>query len=275
MTAIPCASWWRTRVRDSRRAIRRGSSTSSSAAARKGAVVGVGLGLAICRRSCARMAARSRPAAATAGSAGRASNSRCPRRSQPRDRGDASGSGDRGRARHPQRAAGAARGGALSRHRSRHRAARRDRSPQPQARSVAHRPGTPRRRRPDGDPQSARLVARARSWFCRRVPWRSRRSPRSMPARTTTSPSLSAPRSCSPASARRCAATRAAPRQTSGLKLGEVRLDLGKREAHGLAGELHLTPLEYRVLECLARHLGSIVMQGQLIREVWGPERVG
>jgi two-component system, OmpR family, KDP operon response regulator KdpE len=27
------------------------------------------------------------------------------------------------------------------------------------------------------------------------------------------------------------------------------------------------------VLTCLARHLGSIVMQRQLIREVWGPER--
>jgi len=63
--------------------------------------------------------------------------------------------------------------------------------------------------------------------------------------------------------------------QTSALKLGDVRLDLGKREARGPAGDLHLTPLEYRVIECLARHLGSIVMQGQLIREVWGPERLG
>jgi two-component system KDP operon response regulator KdpE len=57
------------------------------------------------------------------------------------------------------------------------------------------------------------------------------------------------------------------------LRLGDVRLDLTRREAHGPAGELHLTPLEYRVIECLARHLGSIVMQSQLIREVWGPDR--
>ena len=63
--------------------------------------------------------------------------------------------------------------------------------------------------------------------------------------------------------------------QTSALKLGDVRLDLARREARSPAGELHLTPLEYRVIECLARHLGSIVMQGQLIREVWGPERLG
>ena len=62
--------------------------------------------------------------------------------------------------------------------------------------------------------------------------------------------------------------------QTSALKLGDVRLDLDRREARGPAGEIHLTPLEYRVIECLARHLGSIVMQRQLIREVWGPERL-
>jgi two-component system KDP operon response regulator KdpE len=62
---------------------------------------------------------------------------------------------------------------------------------------------------------------------------------------------------------------------TSTLKLGDVRLDLAKREARGPVEELHLTPLEYRVIECLARHLGSIVMQNQLIREVWGPDRQG
>ena len=59
------------------------------------------------------------------------------------------------------------------------------------------------------------------------------------------------------------------------FSFGAIRLDLAKREAHGPAGELHLTPLEYRVIECLARHLGSIVMQNQLIREVWGPDRLG
>ncbi len=65
------------------------------------------------------------------------------------------------------------------------------------------------------------------------------------------------------------------PEQTSVLKLGTLELDLAKREARAPAAEVHLTPLEYRVLECLARHLGSIVTQNQLIREVWGPERLG
>jgi two-component system KDP operon response regulator KdpE len=62
---------------------------------------------------------------------------------------------------------------------------------------------------------------------------------------------------------------------TAVLRLGGLELDLAKREAHGAAGEVHLTPLEYRLIECLARHLGAIVMQNQLIREVWGPDRTG
>ena len=65
------------------------------------------------------------------------------------------------------------------------------------------------------------------------------------------------------------------PEQTSALKLGPLELDLAKREARTPSAEVHLTPLEYRVLECLARHLGAIVTQNQLIREVWGPERLG
>jgi two-component system, OmpR family, KDP operon response regulator KdpE len=61
------------------------------------------------------------------------------------------------------------------------------------------------------------------------------------------------------------------PEQT--LAFGALRVDLARREAQRAGQEVHLTPLEFRVLACLARHLGSIVMQRQLIREVWGPER--
>jgi two-component system, OmpR family, KDP operon response regulator KdpE len=57
------------------------------------------------------------------------------------------------------------------------------------------------------------------------------------------------------------------------LQFGPLQVDLARREASGRDGEVHLTPLEYRLLACLARHLGAIVMQRQLIREVWGPER--
>ena len=59
------------------------------------------------------------------------------------------------------------------------------------------------------------------------------------------------------------------------LHLGAVTVDLATRTAHRPGATLHLTPLEYRVLECLARNAGLIVTQEQLIREAWGPDRLG
>lgn len=60
-------------------------------------------------------------------------------------------------------------------------------------------------------------------------------------------------------------------RQLPAMQLGAVRVDLARREAAGPAGDIHLTPLEYRVLECLSRHAGLVVRSEQLLREVWGP----
>jgi two-component system KDP operon response regulator KdpE len=57
------------------------------------------------------------------------------------------------------------------------------------------------------------------------------------------------------------------------VRIGQFEIGLERREARGPDGELHLTPLEYRVLECLSRHEGMIVRQEQLIAEVWGPNR--
>jgi two-component system KDP operon response regulator KdpE len=62
--------------------------------------------------------------------------------------------------------------------------------------------------------------------------------------------------------------------QIATLSFGAISVDLARREAHDAQGEVHLTPLEYRVLECLARHAGMIVRREQLMREVWGPERL-
>jgi two-component system, OmpR family, KDP operon response regulator KdpE len=59
------------------------------------------------------------------------------------------------------------------------------------------------------------------------------------------------------------------------VQLGRIRIDLARREVHSTSGDIHLTPLEYRVLERLARQAGMIVTSNQLIREVWGPDRPG
>ncbi len=59
------------------------------------------------------------------------------------------------------------------------------------------------------------------------------------------------------------------------FQIGSVAIDLESRSARNPEGPVHLTPLEFRVLECLARHAGMIVTQKQLIREAWGPDRDG
>ena len=59
------------------------------------------------------------------------------------------------------------------------------------------------------------------------------------------------------------------------LQIGAATVDLARRLARAGDGDIHLTPLEYRVLDCLARQAGMIVTANQLIREVWGPDRLG
>ncbi|HLA70343.1 MAG TPA: response regulator [Steroidobacteraceae bacterium] len=84
------------------------------------------------------------------------------------------------------------------------------------------------------------------------------------------------------AAAELLARVRAALRRTatgalpsSEIYLGAITVDLARRELRGAAPSVHLTPLEYRVLENLARQPGTIVKQEKLIREVWGPAQVG
>jgi len=59
------------------------------------------------------------------------------------------------------------------------------------------------------------------------------------------------------------------------LTIGRSLIDLTRRSALVDGHNLHLTPLEYRVLESLARNSGMIVTQRQLLREAWGPDRLG
>lgn len=73
--------------------------------------------------------------------------------------------------------------------------------------------------------------------------------------------------------ARLRSATRRVPQSAIGgtvIHVGEVRLDLAARSATGRDRAVHFTPLEFRVLECLARRPGMIVTREQLLREVWG-----
>jgi two-component system KDP operon response regulator KdpE len=63
--------------------------------------------------------------------------------------------------------------------------------------------------------------------------------------------------------------------QVPNLQIGSISIDLTRRQAVGADGDVHFTPLEYRVLESLARQSGMIVTQRQLINEAWGPDKAG
>jgi two-component system KDP operon response regulator KdpE len=71
-------------------------------------------------------------------------------------------------------------------------------------------------------------------------------------------------------------ALRRANRPPSGepLALGPVRIDFERRRASRNGSEIHLTPIEFKLLGCLAKNLGMVVTHHQLLREVWGPSHV-
>jgi two-component system KDP operon response regulator KdpE len=51
---------------------------------------------------------------------------------------------------------------------------------------------------------------------------------------------------------------------------GELTVDLANRQVRVVGEEVHLTPLEYRILATLARHVGKVLTHRQLLHEVWG-----
>lgn len=55
------------------------------------------------------------------------------------------------------------------------------------------------------------------------------------------------------------------------IDLGSSSIDLEKRRATKDGNEVHLTAIEFRLLTCLAKHLGMVVTHKQLLQEVWGP----
>jgi two-component system KDP operon response regulator KdpE len=58
------------------------------------------------------------------------------------------------------------------------------------------------------------------------------------------------------------------------FELGELRLDLSRREVTLSGLPLHLTPIEYKLLVLLAQHAGKVLTHRQILKEVWGPSHV-
>lgn len=56
--------------------------------------------------------------------------------------------------------------------------------------------------------------------------------------------------------------------------LDQLRVDFARRQVFVGEREVHLTPIEHRLLTALVRHAGKLVTHRQLLKEVWGPDSV-
>jgi two-component system KDP operon response regulator KdpE len=66
----------------------------------------------------------------------------------------------------------------------------------------------------------------------------------------------------------------AAPERGADQGVVEIRglkMDLERRRVTRDGAEVHLTPIEYRLLALLARNAGRVMTHEQLLRQVWGP----
>jgi len=52
---------------------------------------------------------------------------------------------------------------------------------------------------------------------------------------------------------------------------GGLRVDLTRRRVYVNEQEIHLTPIEYKLLMVLIHYAGKVVTHRQLLKEVWGP----
>jgi two-component system, OmpR family, KDP operon response regulator KdpE len=66
-------------------------------------------------------------------------------------------------------------------------------------------------------------------------------------------------------------AARASSAPTLRFAVGELEVDLARRQVLVGGAEVHLTPIEYKLLGMLIKHAGQVVTHRQLLREVWGP----
>ena len=56
--------------------------------------------------------------------------------------------------------------------------------------------------------------------------------------------------------------------------VGDLKVDLASRLVFRRGAEVHLTPIEYKLLTTLVRHAGKVVTHRQLLKEAWGPNAV-
>lgn len=62
--------------------------------------------------------------------------------------------------------------------------------------------------------------------------------------------------------------------ENSTFTVGELCVDLLNRKVILDGDEIHLTPIEFKLLSTLAKHAGKVLTQRLLLKETWGPSHV-
>lgn len=60
----------------------------------------------------------------------------------------------------------------------------------------------------------------------------------------------------------------------STFEVGDLRVDLAARRVFVRSKEVHLTPIEYKLLTTMIQHAGKVLTHRFLLKEVWGPHHV-
>jgi two-component system KDP operon response regulator KdpE len=66
-------------------------------------------------------------------------------------------------------------------------------------------------------------------------------------------------------------AARTGPVASNRFAVGDLVVDLARRQVFAGGRQVHLTPIEYRLLTALCREAGKVLTHRQLLTEVWGP----
>jgi two-component system KDP operon response regulator KdpE len=66
----------------------------------------------------------------------------------------------------------------------------------------------------------------------------------------------------------------AGPKDGGLFRFGDVEVDQEKRLVRKRNEDVHLTPIEYRLLSVMITNLGRVLTHRQILREVWGPSYV-
>jgi two-component system KDP operon response regulator KdpE len=64
-------------------------------------------------------------------------------------------------------------------------------------------------------------------------------------------------------------------KQVAVFSLGDLKVDFERRRVYRGQEEIHLTPIEYKLLSVLIKYRGKVVTHSQLLKEVWGPAYTG